>query len=281
VKLAHEKRVLEAIVAERTKELQQKNEDITSSIQYARRIQQAIIFPKITSFLREFPDSFVFFRPKDIVSGDFFWYGKKGNRRYFAAADCTGHGVPGAFMSIIGNNLLEKAIIEYDITDPHEILTHLDQDVKASLNQQGRKDDTFDGMDIALCAIDEGSDELLYAGAYRPLFLLRQGELIQTKATRGSIGGSQIKQEKKFVTERIKIQRGDTFYIFSDGITDQFGGPLNRKFSTSKLQSTLKDIQVQTMFEQEIFFEKLMDEWLEGYSQIDDIILTGIRFNNI
>ncbi len=280
-KLAHEKRILEAIVAARTKELQQKNEDITSSIQYARRIQQAIIFPKITSFLREFPDSFVFFRPKDIVSGDFFWYGKKGTRRYFAAADCTGHGVPGAFMSIIGNNLLEKAIIEYDITDPHEILTHLDRDIKVSLNQQGRKDDTFDGMDIALCAIDEGSDELLYAGAYRPLFLLRHGELIQTIASRGSIGGSQIKQEKTFVTERIKLQRGDTFYIFSDGITDQFGGPQNRKFSTSKLQSTLKEVQEQTMFEQEIFFEKLMDDWLGGYSQIDDIILAGIRFNNL
>ena len=278
--LGKEKRVLEAIVDERTRELQQKNADITASIQYAKRIQQAIISPKITAFLREFPDSFVMFKPKDIVSGDFFWYAKKGKRRYFAAADCTGHGVPGAFMSIIGNNLLEKAIVEYDITDPHEILTHLDADVKLSLNQQGRKDDTFDGMDIALCVIDEGSNELFYSGAYRPLFLIRNGEIIQTKAARCSIGGNQIKKIKEFETFSTTIEKGDTFYIFSDGITDQFGGPQNRKFSTSKLKSTLLEIYNQSMFEQEIHMEQLMENWLEGYEQIDDIILVGIRFNN-
>lgn len=279
--LGKEKRVLEAIVDERTRELQQKNADITASIQYAKRIQQAIIFPKITAFLREFPDSFVMFKPKDIVSGDFFWYAKKGKRRYFAAADCTGHGVPGAFMSIIGNNLLEKAITEYDITDPHEILTQLDEDVKRSLNQQGRKDDTFDGMDIALCVIDEGRNELFYSGAYRPLFLIRNGEIIQTKASRCSIGGSQIKKIKEFKTFTTTIEKGDTFYIFSDGITDQFGGPQNKKFSTSKLKSTLLEISNQTMFEQEIHMEQLMENWLEGYEQIDDIILVGIRFNSI
>ena len=280
-KLAQEKRVLEAIVDERTRELQQKNQDITASIQYAKRIQQAIIFPKITEFLRAFPDSFVMFRPKDIVSGDFFWFANKGSRRYFAAADCTGHGVPGAFMSIIGNNLLDKVINEYNITDPHEILTQLDIDVKHSLNQQGRKEDTFDGMDIALCAIDENSNQLLYAGAYRPLFLVRNKEIIQTKAARCSIGGSQINKVKEFNTFKIDIQPGDTFYLFSDGITDQFGGPQNRKFSTTKLKTTFLEITNQTMFEQEIYMEQLMDNWLDGYVQIDDIILVGIRFNRI
>ncbi|HQA75697.1 MAG TPA: two-component regulator propeller domain-containing protein [Salinivirgaceae bacterium] len=277
-KLAHEKKVLEAIVAERTKELKQKNEDITASIQYARRIQQAIIFPKITEFLRVFTDSFVFFKPKDIVSGDFFWYGKKDNRQFFAAADCTGHGVPGAFMSIIGNNLLEKVVYEYGMSEPHEILTQLDKEVKRSLGQKGRRNDTFDGMDIALCAIDEGSNKLLYSGAYRQLILIRNNEVIQYKPTRGSIGGSQIKQEKIFTTETIDLQKNDAIYIYSDGITDQFGGPQNRKFSSSNLYKTLLELQDKTMLEQEVIIESIMREWLEGYVQIDDIILTGVRF---
>ncbi len=277
-KLAHEKKVLESIVAERTKELKQKNEDITASIQYARRIQQAIISPKITEFLHAFPNSFVFFKPKDIVSGDFFWYGKKGNRQYFAAADCTGHGVPGAFMSIIGNNLLEKALYEYDIADPHEILTVLDKEVKTSLGQKGRRDDSFDGMDIALCAIDINGNELLYSGAYRPLVMIRNNELIQIKATKTSIGGNQLKFEKEFITEKIPLKNNDTVYLFSDGITDQFGGPNNKKFSTTKLHNTLIEIQDKSMIEQDIIMEKTMNEWLEGYNQIDDIILIGVRF---
>ncbi len=276
-KLEHEKRILEAIVQERTKELRQKNADITASIQYAQRIQQAIINPKITEFLKHFPDAFVFFRPKDIVSGDFFWFGKKGNRRFFAAADCTGHGVPGAFMSIIGTNLLEKAIIEHNITEPHEILAQIDADIKISLNQFGRKNDTFDGMDIALCAYDMGMNKLLYAGAYRPLIQIRNQEVIQHKATRASIGGSQIQKEKKFETHCIEVLPTDVFYIYSDGMTDQFGGEHGRKLSSGTLQNIFLEVHNKHMMEQELFFENFMKQWLDGYSQIDDIILVGVR----
>lgn len=281
LKLAREKKVLETLVTQRTKELKQKNEDITASIQYARRIQQAIIFPKISDFLREFPESFVFFRPKDIVSGDFFWFAKKGGRRYFAAADCTGHGVPGAFMSIVCNNLLEKALYEHDPKLPNEILQIIDKEIKTNLDQKGRRNDTFDGMDIALCAIDENSNQLLYAGAYRPLLLVRNGEITQVKPYRGSIGGSQLKVEKVFVTETIELQKGDTIYLFSDGITDQFGGPNNRKFGSKNLNNSLLEVQDKFMVSQELHFDELMNEWLEGYSQIDDIILIGVRFDNI
>ncbi|HON18177.1 MAG TPA: two-component regulator propeller domain-containing protein [Salinivirgaceae bacterium] len=279
--LEKEKRILETIVAERTKELRQKNLDITASIQYAQRIQQAIINPKISEFLQQFPDAFVFFRPKDIVSGDFFWYGKNGNRRFFAAADCTGHGVPGAFMSIIGVNLLEKAIIEHNITEPHLILDQIDQDIKVNLNQYGRKNDTFDGMDIALCAYDLGTNILFYAGAYRPLIQITNGELIQHKPTRASIGGSQIQKAKEFFTHTIQIQPNDVFYIFSDGMTDQFGGKEGRKISSNTLHKIFLEVYKIPMVEQEIYFENMMKEWLSGYSQIDDIILTGIRFGRL
>ncbi|NOZ46033.1 MAG: hypothetical protein GXO79_04540, partial [Chlorobi bacterium] len=166
-RLQYEKRILEETVEQRTQELRQKNEDITSSIEYAKRIQMAIL-PTFSSFYNEFPNSFILYKPKDIVSGDFFWFYTKGNKRIFAAADCTGHGVPGAFMSIIGNNLLEKIVNEKNLFNPAEILTELDKSIVEALNQKGRRDDSFDGMDIALCSHTKGNNYLEYAGAYRP-----------------------------------------------------------------------------------------------------------------
>ncbi|HKK58425.1 MAG TPA: two-component regulator propeller domain-containing protein [Salinivirga sp.] len=277
-KLQREKRILEEIVAERTAELRKKNLDITSSIQYAQRIQQAIIYPSITDFSEEFRNVFVLFKPKDIVSGDFFWYIKKGTTRIFTAADCTGHGVPGAFMSIIGNNLLNQIVTEEDITDPAEILTELDEKIKQSLNQKGRKSDTFDGMDMAICAIDEGSNELTFSGAYNPLYHIRNKELSKYKVTRRSIGGSQLISKKPFFNHKIQVEKGDTIYIFSDGYADQFGGPRNRKFTSKKLQEKLISIQDQNMPNQQMTMEDTIDTWMEDYEQIDDMILVGVRF---
>ena len=277
-KLKKEKQVLEEIVEERTAELRKKNIDITSSIQYAQRIQQAIIYPSITEFSDEFRNVFVVFKPKDIVSGDFFWYLKKGNKRIFTAADCTGHGVPGAFMSIIGNNLLNQIVTEEDITDPAQILHALDQKIKQSLNQRGRKSDTFDGMDIAICAIEEGSNELVFSGAYNPLYHIREKELTKYKVVRRSIGGSQLKKAQPFYNHTIKIEKGDTIYIFSDGYADQFGGPENRKFTSKQFQEKLISIQNQNMPNQQMIMEETIENWMDGYEQIDDMILVGVRF---
>ncbi|MFO7864550.1 MAG: SpoIIE family protein phosphatase [Salinivirgaceae bacterium] len=218
------------------------------------------------------------FKPKDIVSGDFFWFGQKGNTRIFTAADCTGHGVPGAFMSIIGNNLLNQIVVEQGVTDPAQILTLLDERIKVSLHQKGRKSDTFDGMDIAICAIDQGSNQLFYAGAYNPLYHIRNDQLTKFKATRRSIGGSQLKMSKTFTTHQIEVEKGDSIYIFSDGYADQFGGEKDRKFTSKQLQERLIGIQHENMPNQQMILDEIIEQWMNGYEQIDDMILVGVRF---
>lgn len=277
-KLKNEKQVLENIVAARTAELQKKNLDITSSIQYAQRIQQAIIYPSMNEFSEDFNNVFILFKPKDIVSGDFFWFIKSGKKRIFAAADCTGHGVPGAFMSIIGNNLLNQIVSEKRITDPAQILSALDEQIRKNLHQKGRKSDTFDGMDIALCAIDEGSNKLVYAGAYNPLYLVRNGELTKHKACRRSIGGSQYVTHNQFFNHEIELKPRDTIYIFSDGFADQFGGPKERKFTSKRMQEKILEIQNQNMPNQQLILEETIENWMENFEQIDDMILVGVRF---
>ena len=280
-RLEQEKRVLEEKVAQRTQELKQKNQDITASITYAKRIQEAIL-PKITDFDKAFVDTFVLYKPKDIVSGDFFWYAEKDNTRIFAAADCTGHGVPGAFMSIIGNNMLEKVISQYKNNSSGDILKNLNECVKEALHQEGKKGDTFDGMDMALCCIDYDSNILKYSGAYRPLILIRNEEAIQYKASKYAIGGSQLTQEKIFDTHEIKVQPGDKIYIFSDGFVDQFGGNKNRKFMLKNFIKELMKINKLPMLEQEIILEEIIERWMNDYEikapQIDDILVVGVEF---
>ena len=280
-RLKQEKRILEETVAQRTAELRQKNEDILSSIQYAKRIQVAIL-PTLSAFKKEFPNSFIVYKPKDIVSGDFFWFYKKGKRRLFAAADCTGHGVPGAFMSIIGNNLLEKIVNDKNILDPAELLTELDADIIEALDQRGRKGDSFDGMDIALCAHEKGSNVLEYAGAYRPLIHISGREVTKVRSTKRSIGGSQKIEKKDFVTNRIEVKKGDIVYAFSDGYADQFGGPKGRKFMMRNLQEELANIHHIPINEQADYMNETIEIWMNNYNlkyeQVDDILLIGVQF---
>lgn len=280
-RLEHEKKVLEEKVAQRTEELRKKNKDIMDSITYAKRIQEAIL-PKVSEFDRAFENNMVLYKPKDIVSGDFFWFTSKNKTRIFAAADCTGHGVPGAFMSIIGNNLLEKIVNERNITTPGEILHELNDNIKDALHQEGKRGDTNDGMDIAICAIDEGSNKLYYAGAYRPLLLISNKEVINYKGNANSVGGAQVNKIKTYDTQEIIIKPNDKIYIFSDGYIDQFGGPKNRKFMLKNLKNELLKISHLDMLEQEIFLDELIEYWMNGYEekheQIDDILLVGIEF---
>lgn len=272
-----EKRVLELKVEERTAELAQKNKDITSSIQYAERIQRAILPPR-QQILSHLPRSFVLFRPKDIVSGDFYWFGEKNGKKIIAAVDCTGHGVPGAFMSMIGNNLLNQIVIEKGITDPGSILNALNLGVQDSLKQGNNEIETSDGMDVALCSIDTATLEVHFAGAYRPLLIVSNGKLEKVDGTKSPIGGKQMGEDRNFITNIRMLKKGDTLYMFSDGYADQFGGPKGKKFMVKRMDQLILDMQGVPMPEQEKRMDDALESWRGDFQQVDDILVIGIRF---
>jgi serine phosphatase RsbU (regulator of sigma subunit) len=272
-----ENKLLEEKVEERTQELAQKNKDITSSIQYAKRIQLAIL-PPLEQIYKHFPQSFVVYKPKDIVSGDFYWFGIKNGKKIIATVDCTGHGVPGAFMSMIGHNLLNQIISENGITEPDLILNALHQGVQAALKQGTNVVDTSDGMDVALCTIDTETNEVKYAGAYRPLFIVNGSNFEKIEADKNPIGGSQLDPDRKFTCHRYIAKAGDTLYMASDGYADQFGGEKGKKFMVKRFNELLLSMQDQNMQEQAQILENTFNKWRGNYQQVDDILVIGLRF---
>ncbi|MDQ3046155.1 MAG: SpoIIE family protein phosphatase [Bacteroidota bacterium] len=275
--IKRENKILEEKVEERTQELAQKNKDITSSIQYAKRIQLAIL-PPLQQIFNHFPEAFLVYKPKDIVSGDFYWFGIKDGKKIIAAVDCTGHGVPGAFMSMIGHNLLNQIISENGITDPAEILNALHRGVQGALKQGTNVVDTSDGMDVALCTIDMDNQELKFAGAYRPLFLLNGTKQEKIEADKYPIGGSQLDVERKFTTHTLKVQKGDTIYMTTDGYADQFGGEKGKKFMVKRFNELLLSMQPKSMQGQSELLDQTFENWRGEFQQVDDILIIGIRF---
>jgi ligand-binding sensor domain-containing protein/serine phosphatase RsbU (regulator of sigma subunit) len=272
--------ILEGKVQERTitvvaqkEELARKNEAITDSIRYAKRIQFAILPEK-----SPYPDTFILFKPKDIVSGDFYWFTEVGDKEFFAAVDCTGHGVPGAFMSIIGHNSLTKIVREYGILEPGKILSQLNREVLQTIHQRSDSRDVYDGMDLALVCYDRKGKYLEYAGAFNPLYLVRKGELLETKADKRSIGRSSFKPDAEFSNHRIDIEQGDTVYLFSDGYADQFGGELMKKFKYKNLKETILSIQKESMSQQRATMDQTIEKWRGDLDQLDDILVIGRRF---
>jgi ligand-binding sensor domain-containing protein/serine phosphatase RsbU (regulator of sigma subunit) len=253
-----------------------KNKDITDSIHYAKRIQEAIL-PSRSLIVKALPQSFVLFRPKDIVSGDFYWFASQQNKVLMAAVDCTGHGVPGAFMSMIGNTLLNEIVLEKGMVNPAEILNNLHEGVRQSLKQNLDDAETNDGMDVALCCLDLDNLELSYAAAYRPLYHLSDGALKEIKGDKYAIGGSHIEEKRRFTNNVIKIKKGDTIYLFTDGYADQFGGPDGKKFLSKRFQEMLLSINNLPMSEQEIILDKKIREWRGAEEQVDDILVIGIK----
>lgn len=276
--LINEKRLLEEKVKERTlalsvanDELARKNKDILDSITYAKRIQFSILPPDIP-----FDNTFILFKPKDIVSGDFYWLTTAGGKEFLAAVDCTGHGVPGAFMSFIGYTSLNKIVIEQGIFQPAAILNRLNEEVAHTLHQKG-EDIVNDGMDIALVCYDPERHLLEYAGAFNPLLIIRRGEIIETKADRFAIGRS-TGREKEFTNHTMALENNDVIYMFSDGYADQFGGPEGKKFKTANLKELLVSVYAMPMDEQRQVLDKTIEDWRGGHEQIDDILIVGRRF---
>jgi len=273
---SYKRKIKDNILLEKQKtEIEKQKEEITDSIKYAKRIQSAIL-PSINWASDNLPENFILFRPRDIVSGDYYWMNKIDNKIVLVAADCTGHGVPGAFMSMLGVSFLNEIVSNNNTIQPSLILNQLRKKVKETLDQTGKEGEAKDGMDIALCVIDLDTMMLQYAGAYNPLYLFRNGELLETKADKMPIG-IYIREKESFTNHEIQLQKGDTFYIFSDGYADQFGGPNGSKFKSRPFKLLLEKIQPQSMAQQRETLNTTIDEWRGDIDQIDDIIILGVR----
>ncbi len=261
-------------IEEYTQIVQKKNNTITDSIRYASQIQTAML-PPIETISESFPENFILYKPKDIVSGDFYWSKRIGSKHVVVAADCTGHGVPGAFMSMLGISLLNEMVNEYSILKPSEILENMRSRIKATLHQSGKKEDNRDGMDMAICIIDKERYELQFAGANMPLFLIRDSNLAQVSGDRNPI--SVYKKEKSFTNKSIRIKRGDLIYVFSDGYIDQIGGVEKKKFLKKNFKDYLLEISDRSLNIQKDLLENRIEEWQNGYEQIDDIMVIGLK----
>jgi PAS domain S-box-containing protein len=258
-------------------EIQSKNRKITESINYAKRIQGAIL-PNNEIIKEVFPDAFILYKPRDVVSGDFPWFMQKGDDLYIAAVDCTGHGVPGALISLIGYFLLNNIVGSPEDLAPGEILDRLDHGVTHTLRQDNSDSSTRDGMDIALCKINLKKNTLHYAGAHRPLYYTQNGELLEIKGDKFPIGGGQYKGRTNFTTTEISVQPGDGAYFCSDGFPDQFGGPDNRKFSPKRIRDIITGNPGMNMSQIHQVFDQEFEAWKGDTKQTDDVLMIGIKF---
>ncbi len=263
-------------VREKTRKLEHAYKEIRDSINYARRIQESIL-PSTDMIRQVFPDCFIFYRPKDVVCGDFYWFGKRGKDVVIAAIDCTGHGVPGALMTVIGNSLLNQIVTMSGITGPADILRHLDNRLHETLKQHGGNV-TSDGMDMAICHYVEGERRVTFAGARRPLYLLKGDRISEIKGSKAPIGSYVAGFQKNFTEHQVTIHPNDTLYMFSDGIQDQFGGLDGKKFMISRLREMLQSIQAFPMQRQHATVESAINNWQGDQEQTDDMLLIGIRF---
>jgi len=247
--------------------------DIIASIKYAKHIQDGVL-PTCKHLKEHLPQSFILHKPKDIVSGDFYWLESIGSKLYFAVADCTGHGVPGAMLSVMCINSLNKAVKEMGLSDPGEILDKTTELLEERFSQS--EENVTDGMDIALCCLDSNAKQLQFAGANNPLYYISNGELKEIKPDKQPIG--KYEYRKPYTTHTIDVNSGTMAYIFSDGYADQFGGPKNKKFTYRKFRETLLAIHENSMDEQHELLDKQIISWKGEKMQIDDICVMGLKF---
>jgi PAS domain S-box-containing protein len=264
-----ERRLLES-----NEKLKEQNKEITDSIFYAKRIQESILQSRET--IQElFSDSFLLYKPKDIVSGDYYWFYEDEAYKYVAAIDCTGHGVPGAMMSMVANSIFKEVFINKKIKSPDRILEELDKELYRSINHYST-DPCSDGMDVGLARFKKGSNELLFAGAFRSLIIADENGVTEVRGSRYPIGFySGI--EKKFDVEKIELKQNDCVYLFSDGFIDQFGGENNKKLNKVNFKELLKIANEMPIEEQEAFLEYSFNNWKQDLDQTDDVLVIGIR----
>ncbi|MFH2141242.1 MAG: tetratricopeptide repeat protein [Bacteroidota bacterium] len=254
--------------------ISEQKQDITDSIQYAYKIQSAI-FPSPEEIILFLKDYFILYKPRDIVSGDFYWINKVDKKIIIIAADCTGHGVPGAFMSMLGYAFMNEIVNKERITSPARILDRLRENIILALKQHGNLSDQRDGMDVAAIAIDLENQEMEYSGANNPLYMIRNNELIETKADKMPV--SVYPRMNPFSNFSTQIHSNDVIYIFSDGFADQFGGKSGKKFKYSKFKELILSIKDKSMKEQEVILDTTFEEWKGSHNQIDDVLVIGIK----
>jgi PAS domain S-box-containing protein len=268
---------MEMEINEQRKVIDEKNQDIKDSIEYSKRIQRSILIER-EKIKRYAPESFILFKPREVVSGDFYWFvDAEADVLKVAACDCTGHGVPGAFMSLIGNSLLNLAVNNPANESPAKVLDSLDAELKKSLNKNAEDKPLRDGMDIALCYIDFSKMRLEFAGANNPLYIFRKKELIILKADKQPITAATESEAKPFTNQHFDLQKGDTIYLFTDGYADQFGGKDGKKFMYKRFKETLESIQDKTMDEQKSALYYTFQDWKGNLDQVDDMLVIGVR----
>lgn len=293
LKANNDKRKANLLLAKQTEEtmhqkniVEEKNKSITDSINYARRIQHALL-PSELFLKKSMPDYFILYKPKDIVSGDFYWAMNAVNKQnsndksirdvfLLATADCTGHGVPGAFMSMIGITYLNEIVVEKGISAPDKVMNELRHRIIQALNQDGVSEEGKDGMDMVLCSFDFKNMILEYSAAYNPFYIIRDNSLITNAADKFPIG-KQSDEHKPFTLQTVKLNKGDMIYTFTDGYADQFGGPKGKKFKYKSLQDTLLAIHNLSMDEQKKILDSTIESWRGNLEQVDDILIIGVR----
>lgn len=274
-KLLREKEQSLALIEFQKAELEIKNKNITDSLTYAQSIQEALL-PSEIYLRRFFSQSFILYKPRDIVSGDFYWIGEKGDRHFIVAADCTGHGVPGALMSMIGHDLLEKVVITEDVENPGRILDRMNKSLEETFNREKNRGRMVrDGMDIGICSIDIKRRKVNFAGAFLPLFIIRDDRLIETKGDRQTLG--MTPDGVIFKNNEIDLMEDDMLYMFSDGYVDQFGGEENKKFMYRRFRYLLLTIHRFSMEDQKSILEENIRTWQGNNPQVDDILIIGFK----
>jgi serine phosphatase RsbU (regulator of sigma subunit) len=256
-------------------ELELRDKNLTDSLIYAQRIQEALL-PSEMFFRKHFSDSFIFFRPKDIVSGDFYWIDEKGGKVFVVAADCTGHGVPGALMSMVGLEIIEKAILEDNIEKPSAILSVMNRALEKTFSREKNLGTIIrDGMDIGLCVVDRKKRKLEYSGAFFPLYLIRDNTLTELKGDKIIIGMNPERME--YTSHELDLLDNDILYIFSDGYADQFGGTENKKFMYRRFRYLLTRIHSFPVNDQKSILDENIKTWMAGNQQIDDMMVIGFK----
>ena len=256
-------------------ELQLRNKDLTDSLNYACRIQAALL-PSEHHIRRIFPDYFIYYRPKHIVSGDFYWFSERDDKYFIAAADCTGHGVPGALMSMIGLELIHKIINDMKVDDSDQVLLTMNRELESAFfKEESGKPIIKDGIEMSICIIDKKTRVMEFSGAFLPVYIVRDDKLIEIKGDKKNV--VQSFAMVSFNRSTFTLQEGDLLYLFSDGYADQFGGPENKKFMYRRLRHILLTISKYPLPDQQRILDETIDSWMEGHDQIDDMMILGVR----